>query len=253
LIDYSIVEGSSDLSLKKSIVMDDVILKTIVIEDSDTQRVLVSKLVSAHPNLILEGTYSNGLEAYGEVDDKKVDLVFLAIEMPIINGFDIAKLLHKSIQIIFICSNPDHALKAFEYDATDFVQKPIEVDRFKAAVHRAVTNHMRVLGVTIKEEFIYVHSDLWEKKVILNQINWVEALGDYVKLCTEKGNLLVYSTMKSFSERLPADKFIRVHRSYTVNIKKVEKFCSTSVEICGRQMPVSRKKSDALERALTTA
>lgn len=232
--------------------MDDIVLKTVIIDDSDAQLALVSKLVNAHPDLILESTYSNGLEAYKGVDSEKVDLVFLAIEMPVVNGFDLAKSLHKSIQIVFICGNPDHALKAFEYNATDFVQEPIEVERFKAAVHRAVTNHTRAMGTLTEEEFIYVHSDLQDRKVIFDQINWVEALGDYIKLCTEKGNLLVHSTMKSFSERLPADRFIRIHRSYTVNIKKIEKFCSTSVEICGSQIPMSRKKSDDLERALAT-
>lgn len=232
--------------------MNDIVLKTVIIDDSDTQRALVAKLVKVHPNLVLESSYANGLEAYRGIDGEEVNLIFLAIEMPVVNGFDLATSLHESIQIIFICGNPDHALRAFDYNATDFLQKPIEVERFNTAVHRAVTNRMRAMGILIEEEFIYVHSDLQEKKVILNQINWVEALGDYIKLCTVKGNLLVHSTMKAFSGRLPADKFIRIHRSYIVNIKKVEKFSSTSVEVCGIQIPMSRKKSHDLEKALTT-
>ena len=230
--------------------MTDILLKSVVVDDSVEQRALISKLVNDHPNLVLYSAYSNGLEAYEGIDGKEVDVIFLAVEMPFVSGFDLAGSIGENVQVIFCCTNAEHALKAFDYNTTDFLQKPIEKERFNAAVQRVIAKYKQTLGIAVEEEFIYVTSNSQKKKVILNQINWIQAVDDYVILNTEKGNLFVRTTMKSFLKRLPPSSFIRIHRSYTVNIKKIEKFCSTSVEIQGSKIPMSRKRSHQLEHAI---
>lgn len=227
------------------------VLKTAVIDDSDLQLKVIAKLVSKHPNLALEATYESGTTAKKDLTNHQIDLIFLDIEMPVISGFDFLDTLENRPQVIVVSGKPDYALKAFDYDVTDYLQKPIRQERFNSAVQRALTNHLQLTSNEEEQDFIFVNSNLQKKKVIVNQIKWIEALGDYIKLVTEDDNtILVLSTMKSFLKRLPADKFVRIHKSYSVNVERVEKFCSTNVEIAGKLIPMSRQKKGNLEKAL---
>jgi len=99
-------------------------------------------------------------------------------------------------------------------------------------------------------EFLRVRSNLKNRKINIKEIKWVEALGDYIKIITENENLVVLSSMKSISDKLPNDRFLRIHRSYIVNLNKVEKFGCTSVEIDQHQFPMSRKQKPKLELLL---
>ena len=101
------------------------------------------------------------------------------------------------------------------------------------------------------EEHIFVKSNLKKRKVILNDIKWIEALGDYIKLVTDEANIVILSTVKSFEKQLPAEKFLRIHKSYIVNLEKVEKFNSKNVEVSGRSIPLSRNKKTELAEALS--
>ncbi len=113
-------------------------LNCVVVDDSSIQRMIITKLVNNHQNLNLVGDFSNAIEAKSCMSIHSVDLIFLDIEMPIINGFDFLDGLKQKPQIIFITSKADYAVKAFDYDATDYLQKPISVDRFDSSVKRAI-------------------------------------------------------------------------------------------------------------------
>ena len=101
------------------------------------------------------------------------------------------------------------------------------------------------------EEHIFVKSNLKKRKVILNDIKWVEALGDYIKLVTDESNIVILSTMKAFEKQLPAEKFLRIHKSYIVNLERIEKYNSKAVEVAGRSIPLSRNKKTELAEALS--
>ena len=194
--------------------------------------------------------YSNAVEANNGLKNKEIDLIFLDVEMPIINGFDLLESLDDPPQVILITGNPDYALKAFDYNVTDYLYKPISLARFNTSVKRAVANYEQINKQNEEEEYIFVKSNLRQRKVVLNDIMWVEALGDYVKLVTNEGNVVILSTMKSFEQKLPKEKFLRIHKSYIVNLEKVEKFNSKTVEVAGNQVPLSRNKKNELEQAL---
>ena len=179
-----------------------------------------------------------------------IDLIFLDVEMPIINGFDFLESLAKRPQIILISGKPDYALKAFDYNITDYLQKPISPTRFEMAVKRAVDRYEQEHGVYEDEEHIFVKSNLKKRKVFLNKIKWIEALGDYIKLVSDDANIIVLSTLTSFENELPKDKFLRIHKSYIVNLEKVEKFSGQNVEVEGKLLPLSRHKRENLEKAL---
>ncbi|MDX1769009.1 MAG: LytTR family DNA-binding domain-containing protein [Arenibacter troitsensis] len=225
-------------------------LRSIIVDDSSMQRMAVAQLVNKHPNLTLVAQYSNAIEANNGIKNNEIDLIFLDVEMPIINGFDLLESLENPPQVILITGKPDYALKAFDYDVTDYLYKPISNSRFESSIKRAVARHEQTRNVSAEEEYIFVKSNLKKRKVVLNDIKWVEALGDYIKVVTNEGNIVILSTMKSFEKQLPQDKFLRIHKSYIVNLEKVEKFNSKNIEVEGRQVPLSRNKKTELMEAL---
>ncbi|HET8737702.1 MAG TPA: LytTR family DNA-binding domain-containing protein [Pricia sp.] len=225
-------------------------LKCIIVDDSSMQRMAVAKLANSHPQLAMVAEYSNAIEAKNGIKNLDVDLIFLDVEMPIINGFDLLESLENSPQVILITGKPDYALKAFDYDVTDYLHKPITMARFDASVKRAIQKYEQLHQVHEDEEHIFVKSNLKKRKVILNDIKWVEALGDYIKLVTDEANIVILSTMKSFEKELP-EKFLRIHKSYIVNLERIEKFNSKNVEVSGKSIPLSRNKKTELAEALS--
>ncbi|MBC5839242.1 LytR/AlgR family response regulator transcription factor [Flavobacterium muglaense] len=226
-------------------------LNCVVVDDSSIQRMIIAKLVNNHPNLHLVGDFSNAIEARSCMSIHDVDLIFLDIEMPVINGFDFLDGLKTKPQIIFITSKAEYAMKAFDYDATDYLQKPIAIDRFNASVKRAVDIHLYKNDNKEEEgEHIFIKSNLKKLKVFTSKIKWIEAFGDYVRVVTEEDSNLVLSTMKSFEKDLSKKKFVRVHKSYIINIDKVERFNSKFAEIGTTKIPLSRNKKEDLVKAL---
>lgn len=226
-------------------------LNCVVVDDSSIQRMIITKLVNNHPNLNLIGDFSNAIEARGCMTIHKVDLIFLDIEMPVINGFDFLDGLKVKPQIIFITSKAEYAMKAFDYDATDYLQKPIAVDRFNSSVKRAIDlQALRTETHDEDGEHIFIKSNLKKLKIFTKKIKWIEAFGDYVKVVTDDDSNLVLSTMKSFENDLSKDKFVRVHKSYIINIDKVERYNSRFAEIGITKIPLSRNKKEDLVRAL---
>jgi two-component system, LytTR family, response regulator len=226
-------------------------LNCVVVDDSSIQRMIIAKLVNNHPNLHLIGDFSNAIEAKSSMSIHNIDLIFLDIEMPVINGFDFLDGLKTKPQIIFITSKAEYAMKAFDYDATDYLQKPIALDRFNASVKRAIDLHLLRSETSDEEgDHIFIKSNLKKLKIFTSKIKWIEAYGDYIKVVTEEDSNLVLSTMKSFEKELPQDKFIRVHKSYIINIDKVERFNSRFAEIGITKIPLSRHKKEGLVKAL---
>lgn len=226
-------------------------LNCIVVDDSAIQRMTITKLVNEASNLHLVGDFANALEAKNCINNNNVDLIFLDIEMPLINGFDLLDGLKIKPQIIFITSKADYAVKAFDYEATDFLQKPISKERFLKAAKKAYELHL-LKNETQEDlgEAIIIKSNLKKLKIYTAKIKWIEAFGDYIKIFTDDESHLVLSTMKSFENELPKDKFVRIHKSYIVNVERVDKFNSKFAEIGNNKIPISRNKKDVIIEAI---
>jgi two-component system LytT family response regulator len=226
-------------------------LNCIVVDDSAIQRMTITKLVNESTNLNLVGDFANALEAKNAINNNSVDLIFLDIEMPLINGFDLLDGLKTKPQIVFITSKADYAVKAFDYEATDFLQKPISKERFLKAVKKALELHQLRNEVPEDQgEAIIIKSNLKKLKIYTSKIKWVEAFGDYIKVITDEDSHLVLSTMKAFEKELPEGKFARVHKSYIVNLERVEKFNSKFAEIGKTKIPISRNKKEVISEAI---
>lgn len=233
--------------------MEEILLKCAVVDDSSLQRLSIVKLIKDHPNLKLVAEYNNAIETKNGLLDTDVDLIFLDIEMPILSGFDLLDDLPNKPQIIFVTGKTKYAFKAFDYDAVDYIHKPVSKDRFNNAVSKAINLfQLKSNGAPVEDEnFIFVKSNLKNRKVFLNKLDYIEALGDYVKFVTEKDTFVVLATMKSFEQQLPNDKFLRIHKSYIVNLEKVERYNSKNIEINKKQLPLSRHKKSNLIEALS--
>ena len=226
-------------------------LRCAVVDDSSIQRISIVKLIKDHPSLTLLAEYKNALETKKGLNEIEVDLIFLDIEMPVINGFELLDVLSNKPQIIFVTGKTEYAFKAFDYDATDYLQKPITQDRFNLAVNKALEHHkLRFDNSGNEGDHIFVKSNLKKRKVFINNILWIEALGDYVKIVTQDESLIVLSTMKSFEKELEDYSFMRIHKSYIANLTKIKRFNSKHVEINNNNIPLSRNKKNQLTEAL---
>lgn len=234
--------------------MSNPIIKCAVVDDSRLQRLAIVKLIQNHPSLDLVAEWNNAIETKNGLLDTKVDLLFLDIEMPILTGFDLLDDLENKPKIIFVTGKTKYAFKAFDYDAVDYLQKPLKKDRFWASVDKAISlivPEPSSVQEEKEEEYIFVKSNLKKRKIYLNKLKYVEALGDYVKLIMEDIDpVVVLATMKSFEIQLAEGRFLRVHKSFIVNLDKIERYNSRNIDIAGDQIPVSRHKKNALNDAL---
>lgn len=234
--------------------MEKIILNCVIVDDSNLQRMSIVRMIKSHSSLNLVAEYNNGIEAKIGLLNNEIDLIFLDIEMPILSGFDLLDDLNQKPQIIFITGKTKYAFKAFDYDAVDYLRKPITKERFLNAVHKAITNFkLKNDDGFVEEDFVFVKSNLKKRKVFLNELKYIEALGDYVKLVTYHESLVVLSTMKSFAALLPQNRFLRIHKSYIVNLEKVERYNSKSVEVEKEFLPLSRNKKANLIEALSSS
>ena len=229
-------------------------LNCVIVDDCPIQRMIVTKMVNDSQNLKLIGTFSNAVETKKFLSYNSVDLLFLDIEMPILNGFQFLDTLKVRPQVIFISSKPEYALRAFDYEATDYIQKPIHPLRFDTAIKKALQKQNSFTeGTSENNEYIFIKSNLIKLKIFHSKINYFEAYGDYVKVITKDENHLVLSTMKSFENDLPNHKFIRIHKSFIVNIDKIDKFTTKFIEIGNVKIPISRTKKEILKKAIEEA
>lgn len=226
-------------------------LRCVVVDDSSIQRMSIVKLVKQHPALTLIAEYSSAIDTKKGLNNIEVDLIFLDIEMPIVNGFELLDVLKNKPQIIFVTGKTEYAFKAFDYDATDYLHKPITHDRFNLGVEKALEYHRLKFDNNAKnEEYIFIKSNLKKRKVLVSSILWIEALGDYIKLITNDENYVILSTMKAFEKEVEQYSFLRIHKSYIVNLNKIKRFNSKFVEINSENIPLSRNKKKILTEAL---
>jgi DNA-binding LytR/AlgR family response regulator len=198
------------------------------------------------------------MQALKYLNDNEVDVIFLDIHMPDFTGFDFVKTLKNPPSIVLTTSDPKFAIEAFQYECiVDYLLKPIETDRFKAAVNKAKKHQL--LNAKTEEENkaeaayendFYINIDRRLIKIDIPSIYLVEAKGDYIHIKTEDKNYTVHSTLKKIEEKLPDSLFLKIHRSYIINLKKIIDIEDNSVLIKKDVIPVSRSKRPELMKRL---
>jgi two-component system, LytTR family, response regulator LytT len=233
-------------------------MNCIVIDDEALARAVIAQMIATEEKLNLIDHFDNAVHAIKFLNQNDVDLIFLDIHMPDFTGFDFIQLIKNPPKIILVTSDKNLAIEAFEYECIiDYLVKPITLERFQKAVHKVLVSQNTKpvdfvnapVSVDNTKEF-YVNIDRRLIKIEFNSLTIVEAKGDYIHILTENKNYIVHSTLKKIEEKLPKHLFLKVHRSFIINITKIIDIEDNSVLITKQLVPVSRSNRPELMKRL---
>lgn len=229
-------------------------IKCIVVDDEPLAIEILESYIAKVPTLELVGTFRNALGAFSFLQDHPVDLMFLDIQMPKLSGIEFLKTLSHRPQVIITTAFRDYALDGFELDVTDYLLKPIPFDRFLKAVSRAHTPTVAApLANTAlpTDDYVYFKVDKKMVKTRVNDILFIESIKDYVKVKTGDKEIITQQKISYLEESLPQASFLRIHRSFIVNVNRVDAYTATEVEIGKIQIPIGRNYKQDVTRVLS--
>lgn len=230
----------------------------LAVDDEPPALDVLKKYISSVQTLELAGTCSDAIEALNFLQQRSVDLIFLDIKMPELLGTDFVRTLKNPPRVIFTTAYRKFAVEGFELGAVDYLLKPISFERFLKAVNK--TLDLAAPSLTPKDygnvghdEFIYIRVERKIVKVSTDDIIYIEALKDYVKIVTTGRVLTTKQAISSLEETLSSNRFARIHRSYLVAIKRIDAFTHEYIEIAQRQLPISRMYRQGVYKVLQMA
>ena len=216
----------------------------LIIDDEPLAINVIKNHIKEIDNLNVINTFNSAIDALSFMKSNTVDLIFLDINMPLLDGLDFIKSLDKKPMIIITTAYSEYAIKTYELEVLDYLMKPISFPRFLKAVNRAFkelnSNLTSNIGIA-KRAHIFIKVDKKKmQKIYLDEILIIESLRDYLKIKTIANKYIIHSTLSSFTEKLPSNNFIRIHRSFTIAIDKIEAVQGNSVEIDGVKYVIGR-------------
>lgn len=231
-------------------------LSCVIIDDEPLARKGLVEYIQDVDFLRIEGEFDNPLKAADLLMQQKIDLLFLDIQMPKITGLDFLRNLSNPPFVIFITAYPQYAVSGFELNAVDYLLKPFSFERFWKAVLKvkALADPAKTGTVSNEKpaaEYIFIKSDNKLIKVYYEDILFVEALQNYVAVHTRDKKYITYLTIKGVEDNLPADRFLKIHKSYIVSLSKIDSIEGNEVRIGVHSLPISRtSKEEVMEKIL---
>ncbi|MFL5753846.1 MAG: LytR/AlgR family response regulator transcription factor [Bacteroidia bacterium] len=229
-------------------------MNCIVVDDNKMARTAIKLLIDQVEFLTLKQECSSPVEAFNYLKTEDIDLVFLDVEMPGMTGIELVKNLEKRPIVILITAKKDYAVEAFELNVADYIIKPVNLARFTKAVSRAKelfdNSKESKTDTTGKEkDFIFVRSNSILTKIKINDITYIQALGDYVNIFTSDKRFTVHCTLKSMEEKLPQSKFYRLHRSYLAAINHIDNVEENTAYLEKHTLPIGEQfKKELLKK-----
>lgn len=218
-------------------------IRCAIIDDEPLARQLLKGFISKIPNFSLEGEYSNPLKAIDGISKNPVDVIFLDVQMPQLNGLDFLKSISKRPYVIITSAFAEYALEGFELDVVDYLLKPFDFNRFLKSVNK-LTSLLEKPSAAYPEtqasnqpEFLFLKDGSKLVKINFDQLLFIEGFGDYVKLVTRSKTITSLQTMKKLETQLP-NYFVRIHNSYIVSIKAIDSIQHNNVQIGDRLLPI---------------
>jgi len=236
-----------------------VLLTCAIIDDEPLARECIANYIEAIDFLQLAGTGSNPLDLTELLNRHSIDLVFLDIQMPFMNGIDFLKIAKDPPMVIITTAYPTYALEGFRLDVMDYLVKPITFDRFLHAVNKARDYQLLLIkgnaAETVvpapKSEFFFIKCDYRYERIYFNDILYIEALQNYVTIFTKKAKYITLLNLKTVEENLDPSSFIRIHKSYIVSISKIETIENNEIIIQSHHLPISRNyREKVIERVV---
>ncbi len=236
-------------------------INVIIVDDEPLAQDVLETYIDKIPELNLIKKCNNAFEANDALKNNDIDLMFLDIQMPQLTGIDFLKTLNKPPLVIFTTAYPNYAIEGFELDALDYLLKPISVDRFMKAANKAIDQ----VGLqqkddaagapdqstsAPKQDYFFVKADKKLVKVNFKEIIYIEGLKDYVIIRMDSSRVITLQTMKSLEQKLPSGQFMRIHRSYIVNVEKINAIIGNMVEVMeknqAKHLPIGKNYREDL-------
>ena len=230
-------------------------LSCIIIDDEPLAIKVIKNYVEQIKELSLQATFTNAVDSMNFIKENEVDLLFLDVNMPLLDGYSFLESLPHKPNVIITTAHAEYAVKGYELEILDFLIKPIPFPRFLKAVNKALKlknesqNSTKSNTETLEHIFVKVDKKRMHK-IYLKDILVIESLKDYIKIITATDKHIVHQTLSSFTESLPQDRFIRIHRSYTIAIPKVEAIEGNSLEIGGTRYTIGRSYINEAKEAI---
>lgn len=226
-------------------------IKTLLVDDEPLALQVLENYVSQLPELELAGLCSNAIEANEKIQNEDIDLICLDIKMPQISGIDFLKSLKNPPLVIFTTAFSNYALESYSLDVVDYLLKPISFDRFMMAINKVTERISNKKSQNQHEDdYFYVKADKKLIRVKYDDIIYIEGLKDYVIIRVDESRIVTLQTMKSLTDKLPDDRFIRVHRSYLVNIDRINSIMGNMIEVFEKGkiklIPIGKNYKDEL-------
>lgn len=235
-------------------------IKTIALDDEPLALKLVTDYIQKTPFLELVNTFDNPMDAIDFLVDEDVDLILLDIQMPDLSGIEFTKVLQNAPKIIFTTAYERYAIDGFKLNAVDYLLKPFSYPEFLTAVQKAKKlielehehEFSSVPTLEANSQFLFLKSEYKIRRINFNDILYIEGLKDYVKvyLRSESKPILSLNSVKSLEQKLPADRFMRVHRSYIVNLEQIEIIERSRIVFGKTYIPISDQYKDKFQEFL---
>jgi len=235
-------------------------INCIIVDDEQYARKLLAGYIEKLPNMELVKQCKNSIEAMQALQENEIELMYLDIQMPDLTGVEFLKTLKSKPVVIFTTAYQEYALEGYELDVIDYMLKPISFERFVQGVNKAMDfiklkNRQTHIPPSTPQEkltkdFINLKADYKIYKVKHNDILFVEGLKEYVTFYTKAKKYIVLESLKNLEEKLPSVQFMRVHKSYIVNIEKIDSLYGNIIEIGDKEIPIGKSYADEVKRIL---
>lgn len=220
----------------------------IIIDDEPIAIRVIQSHLDKLDKFKIVGAFTNALDALNALHVQHIDLLFLDIQMPGINGMEFFRSIKHPPSVIFTTAYRNYAADAFDLDALDYLVKPIPFDRFLKAINKFLEQRSLELSTeNISEDnnYIIIKSNKKNHKIYINEILYIESLDDYIKIHLPQNSLICYARLTAMEEQINNPSFLRIHRSFLINAKKITVFTHYQVEIAGNKIPIGRKYKEA--------
>ena len=227
-------------------------IKCIIVDDEPLAIEILESYVAKVEHLNLVSTFRNAVTAFTFLQQHSVDLIFLDIQMPKLSGIDFLKTIKYPPKVIFTTAFRDYALQGFELEIVDYLLKPIPFDRFLKAVAKVLHQPTAVASSAkqdvVPDNYVYFKVDKKMIKTKMGDVLYIESVKDYVKVKTPEREIVTQQKISYLEESLPREQFLRIHRSFIVNLEKIDAYSATDVEIGKHSIPIGRNyKNDVMK------
>lgn len=227
-------------------------ISCLIVDDEPTAREIIADHLAKIEGVNIAGSCAGATEAFTLINTKKIDLIFLDINMPEISGLSFARSINKEIKIIFTTAYREYAIDGFDLQAVDYLLKPISFERLFRAVDSFNKIHFNKEEQQLREktaehnDFMFVRSDRKMIRINFAEICYIESLSDYLKIHTRTNEIVIRETISNIEKQLPGSNFIRIHRSFIISLSALDSYTNEYAEIKRKAIPISRSYKPAV-------